>query len=54
MIKDGNKRVQITMPKEKYKEFKKLAIDAEMNLSDFLVNAGTAVATQIIKDKEIR
>lgn len=38
-IKEGKKRVAITLAKEDYKRLKKKAIDAEMTLSEYLVSA---------------
>lgn len=42
-IKESKKRVQITIPKEKYKELKKLAIDRETTISDLLMEASGVV-----------
>lgn len=38
-IKQGNKRVMITMPKDKYKKLKKISVDNEITLSELLMTA---------------
>lgn len=45
-ISKEKKRVIITVPKDKLKDFKKFAIDEEITLSEFLVTAGTNVYNQ--------
>jgi uncharacterized protein (DUF1778 family) len=53
-IKETNKRVAITMDKEKVWELKEKAAKAEMTLSEFMVASASEVdPTKIVQTKEI-
>lgn len=40
------------MPADKYKAFKKLSVDKEQTLSDFLVTAGTTSYEEYLKSQK--
>lgn len=48
-LKQGKKQVTISMPISKLKEFKKLAIDHDMTLSQLLTTAGTITEVEDVK-----
>jgi hypothetical protein len=48
-VKSNKKRVLISLPIEKYREWKKLAVDNDFQLSDYLLAAGTLFETKNIK-----